>query len=74
VGPYFFYGAVSVESYLEVLYEVVLPELENSPLYDNTEVICQHRITVYEFENSLITAFRSGSDGVVQLTAPVPIM
>jgi hypothetical protein len=38
-GPLIFDGTVTVESYLEVLHEVVLPELENSPLYDNTEVI-----------------------------------
>jgi hypothetical protein len=74
VGPYFFYDTVTGESYLEMLHEVVLPELENSPLYDNTEIFGSktafHRITVYEFENSLITAFWSGSDGMVQLSAP----
>jgi hypothetical protein len=57
-----------------MLHEVVLLELENNPLYDNTEIIwlqeVLYRVTVYELENSLITAFRSGSDGVVQLTAP----
>jgi hypothetical protein len=40
MGPYFFYGTVTGESYLEMLHEV-LPELENSPLYDNTEINCQ---------------------------------
>jgi hypothetical protein len=72
VGPYFFDGTVTGESCLEMLREVILPELEYSSLYDNTEIIWQqtalHRITVYEFENSLVTAFRGGSDGVVQLT------
>jgi hypothetical protein len=55
-----------------MLRKVVLPELENSPLYDNTEIFGSI-ITVYEYENSLNTAFRSGSDGVVQLAGP-PIM
>jgi hypothetical protein len=41
VGPYFFDSTVTRESYLEMLHEVVLPELENSPLYDNTEIIWQ---------------------------------
>jgi hypothetical protein len=40
VGPYFFDGTVTGESYLEMLREVVLPELENSPLY-NIEIIWQ---------------------------------
>jgi hypothetical protein len=60
----FFDGTVTGESYLEMLREVVLPELENSPLYNTL------RITVYEFENSLITAFWNGSDGMVQLSPP----
>jgi hypothetical protein len=30
-----------------------------------------HSITVYKFENSVITAFQSVSDGVVQLTGPL---
>jgi hypothetical protein len=30
VGPYFFYGTVTGESYFEMLREVVLPELDNS--------------------------------------------
>jgi hypothetical protein len=41
MGPYFLYGTVTGESYLEMLREVVLPELENIPLYDNTEIIWQ---------------------------------
>jgi hypothetical protein len=36
-----FYGTVTGESYLKMLREVVLPELENSSLYDNTEIIWQ---------------------------------
>jgi hypothetical protein len=38
-----------------MLREIVLPELENSPLYDNTEIILQQDgcLTIYEFENSL---------------------
>jgi hypothetical protein len=39
VGPYLFDDTVTGESYLEMLPEVVLPELENSPFYDNTEVM-----------------------------------
>jgi hypothetical protein len=42
-----------------VLHEVVLPELENSPLYDNTEVIWQqdgapphYSLRVREFLNN----------------------
>jgi hypothetical protein len=41
VGPYFFDGTVTGKSYLEMLCEVVSPELENSPLYDNTEIVWQ---------------------------------
>jgi hypothetical protein len=36
MGPYLFDDTVTGESYLEMLHEVVLPELENIPLYDNT--------------------------------------
>jgi hypothetical protein len=41
VGPYFFDGTVTGESYLEMLREVVLPQLWNSPLYDNIKIIWQ---------------------------------
>jgi hypothetical protein len=41
VGPYIFYGTESGESYLEMILEVVLRELGNSPLYDKTEIIWQ---------------------------------
>jgi hypothetical protein len=41
VGPYFFDGTVTGESYFEMLREVVLPELDNSSLYDNNEIIWQ---------------------------------
>jgi hypothetical protein len=41
VGPYFFDGTVTGESCLEMLREVVLPELQNRPLHDNTEIIWQ---------------------------------
>jgi hypothetical protein len=41
VGPYFFDGTLTGESYLEMLCEVVLTELENSPLYDDNEIIWQ---------------------------------
>jgi hypothetical protein len=57
-----------------MLREVVFPELENSLLYDNTEIIWQQD-GASPFENSLMTAVWSGSDGVVQLNAPpLPIM
>jgi hypothetical protein len=59
VCPYFFDGTVTGESYLEMLREVVLPELENSPLYDNTEIIWQqdgasphYSLQVREFLNN----------------------
>jgi hypothetical protein len=39
VGPYFFYVTVIGELYLEMLREVVLRELENIQLYDNSEII-----------------------------------
>jgi hypothetical protein len=41
MGSYFFDGTVTGESYLEILREVVLPELENRPLYDNTGMFWQ---------------------------------
>jgi hypothetical protein len=59
VGPYFSDGTVTEESYLEMLCEVVLPELENSPLYDNAEIILQqdgapprYSLQVREFLNN----------------------
>jgi hypothetical protein len=59
VGAYFFYDTVTGESYLEMLREVVLHELENSPLYDNTEIIWQqdgapphYSLRVREFLNN----------------------
>jgi hypothetical protein len=36
-----FDGTVTGQSYLEMLCKVVLPELEKSPLFDNTEIIWQ---------------------------------
>jgi hypothetical protein len=41
VSPYFFYGTVTGESYLEMLREVVLLELENNLSYNSTEIIWQ---------------------------------
>jgi hypothetical protein len=59
VGPFFSDGTVTEESYLEMLCEAVLPELENSPLYDNTEIILQqdgaplgYSLQVREFLNN----------------------
>jgi hypothetical protein len=59
MGPYFFDGTVTGEAYLEMLCEVVLPELENSPLQDNTEIIWQqdgatlrYSLRVREFLNN----------------------
>jgi hypothetical protein len=40
-GFLLFMVLLTVESYLEMLREVVLSELENSPLYDNTDIISQ---------------------------------
>jgi hypothetical protein len=61
-----------------MLSEVVLPELDNihctTTLKSFGSKMALHRITVYDFENSLITAFRSGSDGVLQLTGPTDHM
>jgi hypothetical protein len=59
VGPYFFDGTVAGESYLEMLREFVFPELENSQLYDNNEIIWQqdgaspyYSLRVREFLNN----------------------
>jgi hypothetical protein len=59
VGPYFFDGTVTGESYLEMLREVVLPRLQNSPLYDNIKIIWQqdgapphYSLRVREFLNN----------------------
>jgi hypothetical protein len=41
VGPYFFDDTITGGSYLEMLHEVLLPKLENSPLYNNTEITWQ---------------------------------
>lgn len=41
VGPYFFEGTVTAEKYLEMLQDVVLPELENNPLHANVSFIWQ---------------------------------
>lgn len=41
VGPYFFNGTVTGASYLEMLQDVVLPELQNNPLFENTNFIWQ---------------------------------
>jgi hypothetical protein len=65
VGPYFFAGTVTGESYFDMLREAVLPELEDIPLYDNTEIIRQqegapphYRLRVREFLNN---SFRRGT-------------
>jgi hypothetical protein len=72
VGPNFFDGIVTEESNLEMLLEVVLPELEKSPLYDNTEIIWQkdgapsyYSLRVREFLNN---SFPEWMDGMVQMT------
>jgi hypothetical protein len=59
VGSYFFDDTVTGESYLEILREVVLPELENRPLYDNTGMFWQqhgdplhYSLRVREFLNN----------------------
>jgi hypothetical protein len=56
VGPYISDGTVTGESYLEMLHEVVLLELEYSPLYDNTEFIWQQDggSTALQFTSSRI--------------------
>jgi hypothetical protein len=64
-----------------MLREVVLPELENSPLYDNTEIIWQqegapphYSLRVREFLNNSFPEWigRRVPRRVVQLTAPHP--
>jgi hypothetical protein len=58
-GSLLFDGTVTGESYLEMVREVVLPELENRPLYDYTEIIWQqagapphYSLRVLEFLNN----------------------
>jgi hypothetical protein len=78
VGPYFFYGTVSGGSYPEMLHEVVLTELYNCPLYDNTEIIWQqdgapphYSLRVREFlNNSFLVWF--GRAWYCCLPAPPP--
>jgi hypothetical protein len=42
VGPYFFFeGTITADAYLEMLRDVVLPELENSPQYEDVTLIWQ---------------------------------
>lgn len=41
VGPYFFNDTVRGDSYLEMLQDTVFPELQNNPLYENTNLIWQ---------------------------------
>jgi hypothetical protein len=79
MGPYFFDGTVTGESYLEMLREVVLPELENSPSYDNTEIIWQqdgapphYSLRVREFLNNSFPEW-IGRHGSVEFPPP-PIM
>jgi hypothetical protein len=57
--PYFSDSTVTGELYLDMLHEVVLPELENSPLYDITDIIWQqdgallhYSLRVREFLNN----------------------
>jgi hypothetical protein len=78
VGPYFFDGTVTGESYLEMLREVVLPKLENIPLYDNTEFIWQqdgapphYSLRIREFLNNSFPA-GPGRRGTVSCTPPPP--
>ncbi len=39
IGPYFFEKTVTGENYAEMLEEVVLPEFQNSPIYDFPRLI-----------------------------------
>jgi hypothetical protein len=71
VGPYFFYGTLTGESYLEMLREVVLPELEKSPLHGNTDIIWQqngapahYSLQVREFLNNSLPEW-IGQCGIV---------